>query len=126
MMDLNRYKKLITVVILIFSIFLSIFGGVRVMSFFLSIIIFFLLGMKVNELLSLYRDYKLAMKMNSLSISQKQFKQMEEENKSLKDQLESMNQRLQFYSANNKKAGAFYDDISRYGSSRVRENIETD
>lgn len=85
------------------------------------------LGWITKGIMQSIKDYRLALKVNSIQFSMKEFEKMQEENKRMKDDLQTATQRIQLLNAtrqNNMRNGGFmnHDNSSGDGTPWLREN----
>ncbi|MEW9702914.1 hypothetical protein [Paenibacillus sp. SI8] len=104
MKDKVKSKKIQIGIAVIFGILITLMGGGKFMIYFVIAVLFFFMGKKYSDVWKLYHDWKLAIKVNTVQFSSKQMELLVNENKTLKDEISSANQRLQVYQMTSVKA----------------------
>lgn len=90
-------SKLFYFLFLLICLLVIYLGGGKVLFYLISSVLIFYAGYKVNSVVQLYKDYKLALKFNSLAFSQKQYEKLLQENEALKNELKQATERLQLH-----------------------------
>lgn len=131
MMILNFFqkhkKRLYNIGFIGLGLILILLGG-GMLLLYLSMIGFSIyLGYKLRQLVDVIRDWRLAMKINSLQFSKKQFDELVKERDTLREDMKAMNERLKFYSSavqSTNKGGLRHDNLDSNRVARFGENIE--
>lgn len=129
-LDLKKSKKFrtaMTIIFIILSIIFVTFGGGKLLVYVGMFISGLLIGWNINKFKSLYDDYKLALKVNSIQFSSKKMIEMQKENEKLKQELSSAAERISIYQSSTKinRGGYSNDDFNSNRFTGIRENAET-
>lgn len=103
---LLKSKKLLLVISVVFGVVCTLLGGGKLVAYLIVLAVGLFLGARYVSFKQMYKDYRLALRVNSIQFSANETIRVQTENKQLKEELSSVLQRLELHQMMNNQTAA--------------------
>lgn len=110
-------------VAVLFALVITILGGGMILVYLGLAITFFVVGWLSKGVLQVYKEYRIALKVNTVMYNNQETEKMKKEIEQLKGELKSASDRMSLMAATNQKSGGnYFDHIDSNRAAGIRQD----